>query len=388
MQRVLLQKPSLVAKYNKFGCKKRGSGLLALQNATAPLTALTGSAMVWRPDGQDCMRLTVSKKSNWDSKPFVKVPVRLLFCQQLHANSKLLLIFLINQVGYKPVSVSTMDRCLGIHRSTRIRCMAELRELGFISGHESHLVLMDPEPILNSLYKNHQETEEEFQGLVAQSYLEGGGHYDLEPQTPAKRDYLQEATDSWNRYRPKDYQKIRRISGQLVKALDYHMRELRIQPHHYDEFFSALKTGIEKSDFWSTNNSSKTLQSIIGIGNPTDKKKNNVYTLFNDGIEAPAAPIEEGRRNDTIVYPAAYRKLINEYETAQHAYQQAYQNKRINDDVNGYVIRTEQALKDVKLDPTLFRFKYGLRTWPTETPEPKESRIVNWTFDDEYGYAY
>lgn len=335
------------------------------------------------------MPLTVSKKSDWDSKPFVKVPVRLLFCQQLHANSKLLLIFLINQIGYRPVSLSTMDRCLGVHRSTRIRCMSELRELGFIAGDsDSHLVLMDPEPILASLYKSHRRTEEEFQTLVDETYSQAGDQHMSDRPELAKRDYLQEATDSWNRYRPKDYQKIRRISAQLVKALDYHMRELRIEAHNYDEFFAALKSGVEKSEFWSTNNSSKTLQSIIGIGNPTDKKKSNVYTLFNDGIESPATPLEETKRNDTITYPSAYRKLIDNYESAQHFYQQAYQERNVDDAINNRVIRTEQALKDVGLNPAKFRLKYGLRTWPTDTPEPAEARVVNWTFDDEYGYAY
>lgn len=334
------------------------------------------------------MPVAVSKKNDWDAKPFVKVPVRLLLCQQLHANSKLLLIFLINQVGFRPVSMTTIDRCLGIHRSTRIRCLQELRELGFVSGADNHLVLADPEPILARLHEQHLRTERELEGLVADSYAVIGmdGPAGQAP-APEKRDFLQEATDSWNRYRPKDYQKIRRISAQLVKSLDYHMRELRIDPHQYDEFFAAIKAGVEHSDFWSTTNSNKTLQAIIGIGTPTDKKKNNVYSLFNDGIEAPARPIDEQERNDTIVYPSAYRKLINDYEAAQYAYERAYSENRMSPDIEDYVIRTEAALKDVKLDPGRFRLKYGLSSWPTSTPEPKKSRIVNWTFDDEYCHA-
>lgn len=335
------------------------------------------------------MPVAVSKKNNWDAKPFVKVPVRLLLCQQLHANSKLLLIFLINQVGFRPVSMTTIDRCLGVHRSTRIRCLQELKELGFVSGSDNNLVLNDPEPILASLHEQHRRTEQELEGLVADSYavigMDGPSQKNLAPE---KRDFLQEATDSWNRYRPKDYQKIRRISAQLVKSLDYHMRELRIEPHHYDEFFAAIKSGIEHSEFWSKTNSNKTLQAVIGIGTPTDKKKSNVYSLFNDGIESPAAPAEETERNDTIVYPASCRKLINDYEAAQYAYEQAYRSSRVTPDIEEYVIRTEQALKNVKLEPANFRLKYGLKTWPTDTPEPSKSRVVNWTFDDEYGYAY
>lgn len=335
------------------------------------------------------MPVSVSKQSDWDSKPFVKVPVRLLLCQQLHANSKLLLIFLINQVGFRPVSMTTIDRCLGIHRSTRIRCLQELRELGFVSGTDGHLILADPEPVLVKLHDQHRKTEQEIETLVTDSYAVIGMDGPNVKAAPAeKRDFLQEATDSWNRYRPKDYQKIRRISAQLVKSLDFHMRELRIDAHNYDEFFSAIKAGVEASEFWSKTNSNKTLQAIIGIGTPTDKKRGNVYALFNDGVEAPAKPVEEKERNDTIVYPSAYRKLINDYEAAQYSYDQAYRGKGVNDGVIDYVIRTENALKDVGLDPAKFRLKYGITEWPTDTPEPEKSRVVNWTYDDEYGYAY
>lgn len=333
------------------------------------------------------LALAVSKQSQWEPVPFVKVPPQLILCSELHPNSKLLLIFLMNQVGFKPVSLSTVDRCLGIHRSTRIRCMAELRELGFIQGDDSHVVLLDPGPVLASLRRKRIKSELEYQEVL--QYTDYCDQLDAEPKASAeKRDYLQEATDAWNLYRPKDYQKIKRISAQLVKAIDSHMRELSVPAHHYEEFFSILKAGIERSDFWSKQNTSKTLQSITGIGNPTDKKKGNVYALFNDGVGSPSIPVEEVERKDTTVYPAKYRKIIDEYEAAQHSYQQASQSRSLTEAHDEYVIRTEKALKEIGLDPSLFRFKYGLKTWPTDTPEPKSSRVVNWTYDDEYGYAY
>jgi len=333
------------------------------------------------------MHLSVSKKSDWNSTPFVKVPVHLLFCQELHANSKLLLIFLINQVGYKPISFSTLDRCLNVHRSTRIRCMKELREHGFITGPDSLMVLPDPVPILLDIKKKRLEAEKEADSILTFYESESNMEYATKV-TNQKRDFLQEATDAWNKFRPQDYQKIRRISAQLVKAIDCHMRELQVPAHSYDEFFAILKAGIEKSDFWSKTNSNKTLQSITGIGSPTDKKKANVYALFNDGVDLPAKPLEENDRIDTVVYPASYRKVIDEYEAAQHNYQQAHQRGAVTNAVNNYVIRTEKALVDLGLDPAKFRLKYGLPTWPTDTPEPKESRVVNWSYDDEYGYAF
>ena len=336
------------------------------------------------------MPFVVSKESNFNIAAFVKVPIQLIFCDELHSNSKLLFIMLINQVGFKPVSNSVMDRCLGIHRSTRMRCLVELKELGFIKGTDSNIVICDPIPILQKLKNQKQKTERQIDEMLAfnnASMMETQGEF-IEPKTVKTRDYFQEATDAWNKYRPKDYRKIRRISSQLVKALDVHMRELGVKPHSYDEFFSILKSGIERSEFWSKINSNKTLQSITGIGTPTDKKKANVYALFNDGIEAPASAISEDERNDTIVYPADYRNIIDEYDAAQTAYSQAYWERSLTDDHRDYLIRTENALRSIGLDPLQFKFKFGIRNWPTDTPEPDSPRVINWTYDDEYNNAF
>lgn len=337
------------------------------------------------------MPFVVSKQSNWNVEKFIKVPIQLVICDELHANSKLLLILLMNQVGFKPVHINTIDRCLGIHRSTRVRCLAELREYGFIKGTDTHIVLADPVPILDKFRLDRAKIEAEIDDVM------GFSEYYKEMQkerkakgsaAPAPRDYLKEATDAWNRYRPKDYQKIRRISAQIIKAVDIHMKDLSVPAHHYDEFFSILKAGVERSDFWLNKNTSKTLQSITGVGTPTDKKKSNVYSLFNDGVDRPALPTTEEDRSDTIVFPASYRKLIDEYESAQTVYHEAYRNHSITDGHNEYVIRTEKALVEVGLNPSQFRYKFGIRTWPTDTKEPSESRIVNWSFDDEYSHGY
>lgn len=335
------------------------------------------------------MPFTVSKNGNWNIEKFVKVPIQLIICDELHSNSKLLLILLMNQVGFKPVHVNAIDRCLGIHRSTRVRCLAELREYGFIKGTDSHLQLMNPVPILDKFRRDRAKIEAEIDNVMGfDEYYKKIEQREQSGQESVKtRNYLQEATDAWNRYRPKDYQKIRRISAQIIKAIDIHMKDLSVPAHHYDEFFSILKSGIEKSDFWSNQNSSKTLQSITGVGSPTDTKKSNVYALFNDGVGNPAKPTEEEERSDTIVFPAVYRQLIDEYESAQTVYNEAYRNRSLTDDHRAYVVRTEQALLDVRLDPAQFRFKFGIKDWPTDTPEPSESRISNWSFDDEYTHV-
>lgn len=336
------------------------------------------------------MGFTVSKQSDWDLRRFVKVPTQLLFCNDLQPNSQRLLIMLINQVGFKPVSIGVIDRCLNIHRSTRIRCMAELRELGFISGDDNHIVLVDPVPVLAKLKAKSDRIESECKETIGAEDTNNDqvlGNI-VAVEEVQKRDYLQEAADAWNNYRPKDYQRIRRMSARLVKAIDCHMRELRVPAHNYDEFFSILKAGVEKSRFWSSDNSNKTLQSITGIGDPSDRKRGNVYTLFNEGVEAPAAATNEEERSDTVVFPASYRKVIDEYETAQHGYHQAYLARTLTPDHASYVVRTEAAIKELGLDPQRFRFKYGISTWPTDTSEPEEARVVDWTYDDEYGHAF
>lgn len=345
----------------------------------------------WVADAR--MPFVVSKSKDWQVDRYIKVPFHLVCCEQLTPNAKLLLMALMNQVGFRPVNHSTLDRLLGIHRSTRTRCLAELKELGFLGGSDTHIVLNDPMPILRELRQLRDSEEEEARKVL----IDGGVIESAIEQQPLpvkterdveKRDYVQEATEAWNLYRPADYQAARRLSAQLVKAVDMHMRDLGVKAHRYEEFFSILKAGVERSDFWSKQNTSKTLQSITGIGSASDKKRSNVYNLFNLGVDAPAQPAQEDERHDTVVYPAAYRKIIDEYEAAQHAYQQASQNRTITSQVESYVRRTEQAVKDLGLDPVRFRFKYGLSTWPTDTPEPQESRVVTWTFDDEYSHAY
>jgi hypothetical protein len=267
--------------------------------------------------------------------------------------------------------------------------MDELRQLGFISGPDSHPMLADPAPIIDKLKRDKARVEEEYDKMIAckSAVTEGeqtGG--DLGVQR-AKRDYLQEATDAWNKYRPKDYAKIRRISMQLVRAIDIHMKDLGIKAHDYEEFFSVIKAGVESSDFWSNQNRSRTLNSITGVGTPSDTKRSNVYNLFNAGVDSPAEPTKEEDRSDTIVYDPSVRKLISDYEDAQHSYQQAWSQGTITRDVELFVIRTETNLVEAGLDPARFRFKYGLDRWPTGTPEPEESRVINWTFADEVGYA-
>jgi hypothetical protein len=96
--------------------------------------------------------VTVSKSSQWDCQnSYVKVPVRLLLCDSLTANAKLLWIALANQAGFRPISKSVLDLRLGVHRSTRSRLMEELTDAGFIEGTARHIYLKDPIPVFDRL---------------------------------------------------------------------------------------------------------------------------------------------------------------------------------------------------------------------------------------------
>jgi hypothetical protein len=175
------------------------------------------------------------------------------------------------------------------------------------------------------------------------------------------------------------------MSSQLLKSIDLHISALNLKAYSYEEFFSVLKTGIEHSQFWSKENSSKTLQSIVGIGSPQAKKYQNVYNLYNDGLnyEKSKATEEEDRR-DEMVIPSKLRKLIDEYDELHFMYYDLSRNDPNNLDIlTDRIISTENAFKEAGLDPARFRMKYQLPSWPSSVPEPEESRERFWCYDDE-----
>jgi hypothetical protein len=332
----------------------------------------------------------VSKASQWDCQSsFVKVPVRLLLCDALTSNAKLLWMTLANQAGFRPISKSVLDCRLGIHRSTRSRLMEELRDLGFVSGTDRHLIVNDPIPILEKLEKE----DDESRVLAKEQMLSEPDETANEKPKPKKKeekhDYVMQATESWNKHRPTNYQKINRLSSQLLKAIDLHLTALGMKIGDYDQFFSVLKTGIERSKFWSNENSSKTLQSIVGIGSPTSKKFQNVFSLYNDGLE-PEDNEDFKRRADNKpkrVIEASLRKLIDQYDEAQYYYVEAAAPssayKHQLDSRTLFLIQTEEAMRNAGLEPADFRMMNNYVEWPTDTPAPSKARERFWTYTDE-----
>ena len=325
------------------------------------------------------MKISISKDVEWQVTAFAKAPLELLLCDALLPTSKLLWIVLANQANFRPIDRSVLDRRIGIHRSTRLRAMAELRDAGFISGTDSHIIVHDPAPILKRLDK-----EDSFSREIARAELgieEDAALVEPKPVQP-RVDYFDAATDAWNSYRPSGYAKIRRLSSQVLKAVDLHMKALGLKPHGYEHFFSTLKGGIEKSDFWSRENTSKTLQSITGVGQPQDKKYQNVYVLYNEGLEhGPSEKVAESERPKEIILPDHMEDVIDMYDDLHHTYLKLQRSDPGKlEELTGRIIEVEESFRKEGLDPAMFRLKFDLVSWPTDVPPPEESRTTFWRY--------
>lgn len=340
-----------------------------------------------RPHKASVSLITVSKERNWDcSQNFVKVPVEVVASFDLSPGAKVLWIILANQAGFRPISKAQLDTVLGVHRSTRLRLLKELREIGLLKGTEHHLLLVDPVPLLRALRKQREVAQKTLSETILRDTSTAGPEKPKEPKE--KPDYFKAATEAWNAYRPRDYSKVVKLSAGLLQAIDAHLKALKIQAHDYNAFFSVLKAGIERSDFWANQNSSKTLQSIVGFGAPTSKKFNNVFSLYNDGLEAPAAkPLTEKERRDKVVYPKSYQRLIDDYDEAQHYYYECYFKPDCATDIaSQFLVEKEEALTAVGLDPAQFRVmdhRADYVEWPTQTPAPTKPREIFWTYRSE-----
>lgn len=336
------------------------------------------------------MKISVSKDSQWDIAAYAKAPLELLLCESLHPTSKLLWIVLANQANFGPIDKSVLDRRIGIHRSTRIRCLNELTEVGLISGTDAKIIVHNPSPILRSIKEADNIAREEVWNQLCGD-LEPVIEQPKKPAIKPKAKQLSEdekcklAADAWNLFRPSNYTKINKMSSKLLECIDLHIAALGLTKGAYEEFFSVLKSGVEHSPFWAKENSCKTLQSIIGIGSPQTKKYQNVYQLYNEGLNYDkSSATQEEDRKDEIVIKAEYRKLIDEYDELQFMYWNLENNEPDNVDILApRITNTENLLRKAKLDPARFRMKYGLNTWPSDVPEPAAPRERFWKYDDE-----
>lgn len=334
------------------------------------------------------MKISVSKDSDWDIPVFAKVPLELLLSDDLTANSKLLWIVLANQANFRPIDKSVLDKRLGIHRATRIRCMTELKELGLLSGTADHIVMHDPIQILLKLRKADAESRRIVEEEMLAPYVVEPKKTKAKPKTTQPKEeinYFDIATDAWNKYRPANYSKINRLSVQLLKAVDMHIKALGLKSHDYENFFAVLKAGVEHSVFWSKQNTSKTLQSITGIGDPQTKKYQNVYGLYNEGLNYDKAnALEEDQRSDELVVSSKLRKVIDEYDNLHYLYYNMTRNDPDNlHTLTDRIVSVENQIRDAGLDPAKFRMKYQMSSWPTDIPEPETSRQRFWVYDDE-----
>lgn len=331
--------------------------------------------------------ISVSSEKGWTiASNFVRVPVELLASTELSSAAKVLWMILFNQSDFRPISKSQLDLALGVHRGTRLRLLKELRELGLIKGQEHHVILVDPRPTLRRLAKEKALAHKALAEVVSREAPRP--ETEKQPKAPVEKpDYFSLAKEAWNSYRPADYAKINKLSSGLLQALDAHLKALKIQPHDYELFFSIMKAGIEKSKFWSQDNSSKTLQSIIGFNAPTAQKFTNVYSIYNEGLDAPISkPITESERKDKTVFPSSYRKLIDDYDEAQFHYYECYFKVDCPKEPSAkFLIEKESKLVEAGLDPKLFRIMHHSVdevAWPTDTPAPTKPRETFWSYKD------
>lgn len=329
--------------------------------------------------------VSVSSEKGWTiASNFVRVPVELLASTELSTAAKVLWMILYNQSDFRPIGKSQLDLALGVHRGTRLRLLKELRDFGLIKGQENHLILVDPRKTLRNLAKEKALAHKALAEVVCREAPMPETEKKTKP--PAEKpDYFTSAKEAWNSYRPADYAKINKLSSGLLQALDAHLKALKIEPHNYEQFFSVLKAGIEKSLFWSKQNSSKTLQSIIGFNSPTAQKFNNVHSLYNDGMDAPLSrPTSESERRDQVVLPGHYRKLIDDYDEAQFHYYECYFKPDCPKESSAkFLIEKEAKLVEAGLDPKLFRIMHhsvDSVKWPTDTPAPTKPRETFWSY--------
>lgn len=310
-------------------------------------------------------------------------------CTHISANAKVLWITLANQAFRKrSISKSALDKVVGVHRSTRIRLLEELTDCGlvYVSKNTDNITLSDPEEALDKL-EAHQTAVRK---RIKEEILD-----DLEPiekpkpkkeEAKAKslrmEDACLTAAECWNENRPKGYAKIRVMSQHLLKAVNTHMSSLNCKPQDYESFFKILKVGIEKSRFWSKENVTKTLQSITGVGNPTDKKFQNVHSLFNEGLEAQDPHAEKFAENGYLILPRVLQDPLEQYMWVQTQLSMT-NDKNLAQRCKPQIIEIEQTLRDHGLDPQRFRRNFCLTCWPTDVKENTTDKDFFWTFEDD-----
>jgi hypothetical protein len=313
---------------------------------------------------------SISRNGDWKVQSFIKLPLEILRCQYLNSYDKILWAVLNNLADFPQLNKTDLDRLTGVHRTTRMRSIAALEYYGFILTDSDEIVINDY--------------------LAVIQYLRQYPPAEFIYQKPQVKDdsqtFMNQAAEAWNRNLPSGYAKMRKMSVQLLKSLDTHIASLGLTPRDYDDFFSVIKKGISKSDFWSSMNSSKTLASIIGIGNPSAQKFHNVCTLYNEGLEELAYD-NFNVSKDKIYVNRKYRDLILSYAAADYHYAELYE-KGIDPDQSEFaqeIIDLEEKLKKNKIDPSYFRVPHkALQSgpWPTGTPYPVRSYRLVYTDDN------
>jgi hypothetical protein len=317
------------------------------------------------------MPFSVARATDWHPEPDSTVARTVVLCPDLRPMPKLVLVALVLLGDNELDSVACLDGQLGIHRNSRTQALKELKELGLIRAINPSRVELQPLSRGASFLRFHVRPS----GATTQLPL------------AVTRNFKQELADSWNKHRPSGYAAIRKVSDSLAKSVNTHMADLGLKPYEYDDFFAPLKVGVEASDFWSNENWRKTLAAIVGINKPTDRKRSNVYNLFEAGTNGAAKVKQSSDEPEAKVWPASLRLAVNEYMAAQFAFAQAFDMGRARE---GHRERVKQAEMQIMTkhgySPQAFRQRFPQVAddqWPSDLTKNPAVNPPLPTFDDD-----
>jgi hypothetical protein len=315
------------------------------------------------------MPFSVCRAVDWHHEPDHVISRLVAFCPDLRPVPKLLLISMIALGSEEFPNSAEFDRLVGVHRNSRLTGMRELRDLGLIRAISAARVELQP------LTRGAKFLRFGFEGSQGTSA----------PLLTSGRNPKQELADTWNELRPVGYARIRVVSDSLAKSVNAHISDLGLKAYDYETFFRAIAAGVESSDFWSNENSNKTLMAITGVNRPSDRKRANVFALFERGSSSPERVSQVAEQPKSTVYPASMREVIDEYVSAQFAFAQAFDLGGVRPGHSARVRAAQQAILDKGFDPQALRRRFPQvpdKCWPGGTRNPEKDPLPP-AFDDD-----
>lgn len=235
-----------------------------------------------------------SVERTWDFKSgWVRAPIQEIVCNNsLSKQARLLWLWLASlKSGDRSYTWGDCEIAMGCQTKARKNCLAQLIAHGFIEIKPNGVVVLrDP----YKAFENDNLSSDSH--IITQKDL--ADEIDKESSVPAKttppvkqekknsiNENIAQLIESWNKYKPDSYQRLRTVSTKDWEAFLKQMRNLKHSTSDIDGFIMCVCKGISKSDFWSNTvrSSGRNFSAIFGYGNVQDKKMRNVQTLYDAG---------------------------------------------------------------------------------------------------------